>query len=164
MPCTRRLSLLIGRAASLCRQWPNFGEFTKDEARRSGRQDAGRITIIPDLVRMQTVTSVQQPCSNPGKYPERLRNASRQRISTFAGILQSPEIPSKLSCCLHSAEDASSIGHRPLRNYLQNAVFWCSLFLPRLLVCSNRAATRSRTLPGDGASGHSILNVCPPYP
>jgi hypothetical protein len=27
--------------------------------------------------------------------------------------------------------------HRPLRNYLQNAVFRCSPFLPRLLVCSN---------------------------
>src|SRR5215213_10336892 len=70
MPCTRRPRLLIGRAASLFKQWPNFGEFTKDEARRSGRQAAGRITIIPDFVRMQAVTSVQQPCSNPSKSPE----------------------------------------------------------------------------------------------
>ena len=39
------------------------------------------------------VTSVQQPCSNP---------------SESAGILQSPEIPSKLSCCLRTAEVAGS--------------------------------------------------------
>ena len=83
MPCTRRLSLLIGRAASLFRQWPNFGEFTKDEARRSGRQAAGRITIIPDFVRMQAVTSVQQPCSNPSKSSETLRKAPTQKCVNF---------------------------------------------------------------------------------
>jgi hypothetical protein len=38
-----------------------FAEFTQDEARINGLQAAGRITIIPDLVRMQALTSVQQP-------------------------------------------------------------------------------------------------------
>jgi hypothetical protein len=57
----------------------NFGEFPKDEARRSGRQAAGRITIIPDLVRIQALASVQQPCSNPSKSPEMLGNASTQK-------------------------------------------------------------------------------------
>jgi hypothetical protein len=33
------------------------------------------IAIIPDLVRMQALPAVQQPCSNPGKSPETLRNA-----------------------------------------------------------------------------------------
>jgi hypothetical protein len=47
-----------------------FGAYTKDEARRSGPQVAGRITIIPNFVRMQAVTSVQQPCRNPSKSPE----------------------------------------------------------------------------------------------
>src|SRR5919112_1785431 len=51
---------------------------------------------------------VQQPCSNPSKSPEMPGNTSRQRIGTFAGILQAPEIPSKLSCCLHTAEVAGS--------------------------------------------------------
>jgi hypothetical protein len=37
---------------------PLFRQF-QDEARISGLQAAGRITIIPDLVRMQALTSVQ---------------------------------------------------------------------------------------------------------
>ena len=47
---------------------------TQDEARRSDLQVASRITIIPDFVRMQAVTSVLQPCSNPSKSPEMLGN------------------------------------------------------------------------------------------
>jgi hypothetical protein len=35
-------------------------------------------------------------------------------MSTFAGILQSPETSSELAYCLHTAEVAGSIGHRPL--------------------------------------------------
>jgi hypothetical protein len=50
-----------------------FAEDTQDEARRSGLQVASRITIIPDFVRMQALTSVQQPCSNPSESPEILR-------------------------------------------------------------------------------------------
>jgi hypothetical protein len=38
-----------------------FAEDTQDETRRSGLQVASRVTIIPDLVWMQAVTSVQQP-------------------------------------------------------------------------------------------------------
>ena len=51
-----------------------FAEDTQDEARRSDLQVASRITIIPDFVRMQAVTSVLQPCSNPSKSPEMLGN------------------------------------------------------------------------------------------
>jgi hypothetical protein len=56
-----------------------FAEDTQDEARRSGLQGADQITIILDLVRMQAVTSVQQPCSNPSKSPEMPRNALVQK-------------------------------------------------------------------------------------
>jgi hypothetical protein len=45
---------------------PLFGQF-QDEVHISGLQAAGRITIIPDLVRMQAVTSVQQPCGNAAR-------------------------------------------------------------------------------------------------
>ena len=37
------------------------------------------IAIIPDLVRVQALPAVQQPCSNPSKSPEMLGNASTQK-------------------------------------------------------------------------------------
>src|SRR5215208_6227691 len=86
-------------------------EDTQDEPRRSGLQVAGRITIIPDLVRMQTVTSVQQRCSNPSKSPEMSGKELTQRISVFAGILQPPATSSKLLCRLCTAE---GVGSNPL--------------------------------------------------
>src|SRR5688572_28875742 len=66
------------------------------------------IAMIPDPVRVQALPSVQQPCSNPGKSPETPGNASRQKYHYFAGILQSPDTSSNLSCCLHTAEVAGS--------------------------------------------------------
>src|SRR5215207_10181453 len=103
MPCTRRPRLLIGRAASLFKQWPNFGEFTKDEARRSGRQAAGRITIIPDFVRMQAVTSVQQPCSNPSKSPDRASIVAFRTQVTLTWVF--------------SRSNLASVQHGPHRRY-----------------------------------------------
>ena len=43
------------------------------------------------------------------------------RISIIAGILQSPESSSKLSCCLHTAEVAGSNPASPTKKYLQMA-------------------------------------------
>ena len=40
------------------------------------------------------------------------------QIPLFAGILQAPETSSKLPHCLHTAEVAGSIGHRPLSKSL----------------------------------------------
>src|SRR5687768_9079226 len=51
-----------------------FAEFTQDETRINCLQAAGRMTIIPNLVRMQALTSVQQPCSNTSKSHEMSRN------------------------------------------------------------------------------------------
>ena len=39
----------------------NFVESPYDEAQINGLQAVGRIAIIPDLVRMQALPSVQQP-------------------------------------------------------------------------------------------------------
>jgi hypothetical protein len=48
----------------------NFVESSYDEAQINGLQAVGGIAIVPDLVRMQALPSVQQPCSNPSKSPE----------------------------------------------------------------------------------------------
>jgi hypothetical protein len=65
---------------SFVESWPskpwNFVESSYDEAQINGLQAVGGIAIIPDLVRMQALPSVQQPCSNPGKSPEMSRKAS----------------------------------------------------------------------------------------
>jgi hypothetical protein len=45
----------------------------------NGLQAVGRTAIIPDLVRMQTLPAVQQPCSNPSKYPEMSRNVFKAK-------------------------------------------------------------------------------------
>jgi hypothetical protein len=55
---------------------------------------------------------VQQPCSNPSKSPEILKNFEAA-IGKFAGILQAWEMSGKLSQCLHAAEDAGSIPASP---------------------------------------------------
>src|SRR5215203_4138752 len=121
MPCTRPLSLLIGRAASLCRQWPNFGEFTKDEARRSGRQAAGRITIIPDFVRMQAVTSVQQPCSNPSKSPDTSRKVLSSEYRHLQGFCTHLKTPANLRGALAWRRSGVRVpsGPLPFSFYLQ---------------------------------------------
>src|SRR5215212_10677425 len=48
--------------------------------------------IIPDFVWMQAVTSVQQPCSNPSKYPETPGKATTQKYGYFQVLckLQKP--------------------------------------------------------------------------
>jgi hypothetical protein len=76
----------------------SFAEFTKDEARRSGPQAAGRITIIPDLVRMQALASVQQPCSTPSKSPAPLGTTSTQKhrdLQVFCDLEKPIVLPSQ---------------------------------------------------------------------
>ena len=51
------------------------------------------IAIIPDLVRVQALPAVQQPCSNPSKYPERLGNvfsAECCHLQAFCTHLKTP--------------------------------------------------------------------------
>jgi len=50
----------------------------------------------------------RRQCSNPSKYPEMPGISSRQRIGTFADILQISEFPSEISHCLHTAEVTDS--------------------------------------------------------
>src|SRR5215217_650788 len=69
-----------------------FAEDTQDEARRSGLQVASRTTILPDFVRMQALTSVQQPCSNPNTCPEMPGDALTQKYGNLQAFcnLQKP--------------------------------------------------------------------------
>src|SRR5919107_1298392 len=51
------------------------------------------MTIIPDLVRIQALSYVQQPCSNPSKSPEMLRKVPKQKyddLQVFCKLQQSP--------------------------------------------------------------------------
>ncbi len=50
------------------------------------------IAIIPDLVRMQALPTVQQPCSNPGKSPEISGKAVTQKYRNLQAFckLQKP--------------------------------------------------------------------------
>jgi hypothetical protein len=78
-------------------------------------QAAGRITTLPDTVRMQTVTSVQQPCSNPSKTPERLGKASKTKnlyLQVFCR-LQKPPAPYRAAFTRQRSLVRSQ--HRPLQ-------------------------------------------------
>jgi hypothetical protein len=62
----------------------NSSERRKSEVRGRPRarfakeslQAVARIAMTPNLVPMPAIAAVQQPCSNPSKYPETLRKAS----------------------------------------------------------------------------------------
>ena len=67
----------------------------------------------------------------------------QDKNTAICGSLQSPESPSNLSRCLHTAEVAGSIGHRLLLKILQRVRKQLPLaFAPGALYC-NRTATRS---------------------
>src|SRR5215208_374998 len=73
----------------------NFVESPYDEAQINGLQAVGGIALIPELVRMQALPSVQQPCSNPSKSPEMLGKASSQKylyLQAFCKVQKAPEI------------------------------------------------------------------------
>src|SRR4029453_5016498 len=56
---------------------PTLGRSVRKHAIHGGSfvesRPSSTIAIYPDLVRMQAIPSVQQPCSNPTKPPETLR-------------------------------------------------------------------------------------------
>src|SRR5215211_245360 len=94
-----------------------FAEDPQDEARRSGLQVASRITIIPDFVRMQAVISVQQPCSNPSKYPEMPRNALVQEYGYLQGFCTLEKPPANYRAAFTRQRSLVRTQHRPLPRY-----------------------------------------------
>ncbi len=74
------------------------------------RNQQGTCRIVLLLRRTDTVSTL---CSNRVNLLK-IREKYVRRKAFFAGVLQGLETSSKLSYCLHTAQAAGSIGHRPL--------------------------------------------------
>ena len=95
-----------------------FGADPKDQARINGLQAAARIAIIPDLVRMRALTSVQQPCSNPSKYPEMSRNALVQKYGYLQVFCTLEKPLANYRAAFTRQRPLVRSQHRPLRKVL----------------------------------------------
>jgi hypothetical protein len=85
----------------------------------NGLQAAGRTTIIPDLVRMQALMSVQQPCSNPSKYPEMPGNVSLQEYGNLQAFCKLQKRPANYHAAFTRQRSLVRTQHCPLKKYLQ---------------------------------------------
>jgi hypothetical protein len=69
-----------------------------------------------DLVQMQTVTSVQQPCSNPSKYSDMLGKASKQKYSCLQLFCKLLKDPAKYGGAFARRKPGIRIPSAPLKN------------------------------------------------
>ena len=73
------------------------------------------IAIIQDLVRMQALTPVQQPCSNPSKSPEMLGNSSTQKYLYLQAFCNLQKPPANYHAAFTRRRAWVRTQHRPLR-------------------------------------------------
>jgi hypothetical protein len=94
-----------------------FVEGPYDEAHINGLQAVGGIAIIPELVRMQALPAVQQPCSNPSKSPEMLGNASTQKYCHLQVFCKLQKPLAKYLAAFARRRPGVRIPSAPLWNY-----------------------------------------------
>ena len=109
------------------------------------------IGIIPDLVRMQALTSVQQPCSNPGKSIEMLGKVLSSECCHLQAFCTHLKTPANLRAALAWRRSRVRVSSGPLLFPLfagKNLRESCRSRTLLVALCSNaaRAETRTRLL------------------
>ena len=90
-------------------------EKSPDDARLRGFQAADRIAMAPELEPMHAVTSVQQPCSNPSKSPEKAEKAPIQKYSSLQLFCKLRKCPAKYRAAFARRRSGGRIPSAPLK-------------------------------------------------